>query len=330
MSLSAMKEELHQRLWSAQERWLSLRETGVTKHDIKMAGIRERGDMHHASRRLLFWGATRVDYERVLKGFIDFCHARGRERNADIDKRDMRDYLELLIARGASASYLDKLKSAIVKFGALYGKFESFHAMSRKIAVKIRERVAAGLTAAPAHQRVTAEVAQRTLDRLRKLDERFEVETGLPRGYHLAAELQSRCGLRAEEATERLTLDRLADGSLVVLGKGGRERRPPVPQDLLDRLREFFADTGALRLAPLRPYEAAVRRAVKAVGGRATGTHAFRRLWAEAYRNERYRHHLLQGLPSAEASERALEDTLNGLGHGRDRRELRVAYLRAS
>jgi site-specific recombinase XerC len=330
MSLSVLKNEMHQRLWAAQERWFSLRETGMTKHDIKMAGIRERSNMHYAARRLLFWGATRVDYERVLKSFIDFCHAGGRERNADIDKRDMRDYLDHLVARGASASYLDKVKSAIVKFGGLYGKFESFHAMSRKIAAKLRDRVAAGLTAAPAHQRVTAEVAQRALARLRELDERFEVETGLPRGYHLAAEIQSRCGLRAEEATERLTPDQLADGALVVLGKGGRERRRPVPQDLLHRLRDFFVETGAPRLAPLRAYEAAVRRAVRDVGGRATGTHARRRLWAEAYKNEQYRQYLLQGLQAPAASERALADTLDALGHGRDRRELRVAYLRAS
>ncbi len=328
MSLSAMKEELHQRLWSAQERWFSLRETGMTKHDVKMAGIRERGNLHYAGRRLLFWGATRVDYERGLKRFIDFCHARGRERNADIDKRDMRDYLDHLVARGGSASYLDKVKSAIVKFGGLYGKFESFHAMSRKIAVKIRERIAAGLTAAPAHQRITVEVAHRALDRLRELDEQFEVATGLPRGYHLAAELQSRCGLRAFEAAERMTPGCIEKGGII--GKGGRERAVLIPVDLQHRLRDFFATTGAPHLAPLRAYETAVRRAVIEVGGRGTGTHALRRLWADAYKNERYGHYLGQGLSPSEASEHALADTLEALGHGRNRRELRRAYLNAA
>lgn len=318
-SLAAMKEELHQRLWSAQERWFALRDVGATKHDLKIAG---------ETRCLLFWGKTRVDYEHVLKRFVEFCHERGRERNADIDKRDMRDYLVQMIERGARASYIDKLKSAIVKFGALYHKFESFKATGRKIAALIRERVAAGTTAGPSHQRGTPEVGQRALDWLREMDERCEIATGLPRGYHLAAELQSRCGLRAFEATERMTPKRLVE--VDVIGKGGKERNLPIPQDLLDRLRAFFTTTGASCLAPLRAYESAVRRAVLAVGGRATGTHARRRLWAEAYKNGRYRHHLSQGLPPAVASDLAMADTLEALGHGRDRRELRSAYLRAA
>jgi hypothetical protein len=323
-----MKEEMHQRPWAAQERWLALQATGVGKYDLKKEGLAERGDAYYAARRLLFWGKTRVDYERVLKRFLEFCHERGRERNADIDKRDMRDYLEQLLTRGASASYTDRVRSAIVKFGAVYGKYESFKAAGRKIAAKVRERVAAGTLDGPVHQHVTAEITQKALAHLGDLDERFEVATGLPRGYHLAAELQSRCGLRAFEATERMTPDRLMDGNII--GKGGRERRAPIPADLLDRLREFFAATGASRLAPLRAYESAVRRAVKAVGGRATGTHARRRLWAEAYKNERYREYLRQGLLPAEASERALADTLEALGHGRNRRELRKAYLVAA
>lgn len=330
MSLHRMKEELHQRLWAAQERWFALGETGVTKHDLKREGLRDRGDIYYASRHLLFWGKTRLDYEHVLKRFVDFCHARGRERNADIDKRDMRDYLESLIARGSSASYLEKVKSAIVKFMSLYGKYESAHAMSRRFGAKIRSLVKSGEVAGPQHQRVTPEVAECAMSRLRELDEAFEVATGLPRGYHLAAELQSRCGLRAFEATERLTPESLVKGSVAVQGKGGRERGRPVPQDLFDRLRDFFSATGAAQLAPLRAYEAAVRRAIIAVGGQATGTHARRRLWAEAFRNERYRHYLSAGLEPDAASKRALADTLEALGHGRDRRELRSAYLGAA
>ncbi len=330
MSLHRMKEELHQRLWAAQARWLALDETGVTKHDLKMEGLRSQGDIHFASRQLLFWGKTRLDYEHVLKRFIDFCHARGLERNADIDKGDIRDYLDSLIARGSSASYLEKVKSAIVKFMSLYGKYESAHALSRKFGAKIRALVKAGQIAGPEHQRVTPEVAERALARLRELDEAFEVATGLPRGYHLAAELQSRCGLRAFEATERLTPESLVKGSVAVQGKGGRERGRPVPQDLLDRLRDFFSATGAAQLAPLRAYEAAVRRTIIAVGGQATGTHARRRLWAEAHWNERYGHYLSIGLARDAASKRALDDTLEALGHGRDRRELRHAYLRGA
>jgi len=318
-SLAAMKEELHQRLWSAQEKWFALRETGATKHELKIAG---------ETRDLLFWGKTRLDYEHVLKRFVEFCHERGRERNADIDKRDMRDYLMRMIERGASASYVAKITSAIVKFAAVYHKYESFESTGRKIAWLVRQRVVAGTTAAPEHQRVTPEVAQRAMDRLRELDERFEVKTGLPRGYYLTAELQSRCGLRAFEATERMTPERLS--AVDVVGKGGKERQLEIPQDLLDRLHLFFVTTGAKSLAPLRAYEAAVRRAVKTVGGRATGTHARRRMWAETFKNDGYHHYLSQGLAPAEALRRALADTLEGLGHGRDRRELRHAYLRSA
>jgi hypothetical protein len=175
---------------------------------------------------------------------------------------------------------------------------------------------------------VTSQVAQRALDRLRELDDQFEVATGLPRGYHLAAELQSRCGLRAFEATERMTPDRLMDGNII--GKGGRQRPVLIPADLMDRLRDFFTATGAPRLARLRAYETAVRRAIEAVGGRTTGTHAFRRLWAEAYKNERYWDYLRQGLLPEAASDRALADALEALGHGRNRRELRRAYLNAA
>lgn len=224
-SLAAMKEELHQRLWAAQERWFALQATGATKREMKLESLREHGDAHHDSRNLLFWSKTRLDYEHVLKRFVEFCHERGRERNADIDKRDMRDYLLQLVERGASASYMAKITSAIVKFGAIYHKHESFKSTGRKLAALVRERVATGTTPAPEHQRVTPEVAQRAMERLRELDEQFEVKTGLPRGYHLAAELQSRCGLRAFEATERMTPERLAE--VDVIGKGGKGACPP-------------------------------------------------------------------------------------------------------
>ncbi len=94
--------------------------------------------------------------------------------------------------------------------------------------------------------------------------------------------------------------------------------------------RQGAGDTGAPRPAPFRAYETAVRRAIEAVGGRATVTHAFRHLWAEAYKNEHYRDYLRQGLLPEAASDRALADTLEALGHGRNRRELRAAYLRSA
>jgi len=119
MSLNQQKNELHQRLWAAQERWFALREQGVTKHDLKTAGLRERNDPWWACRGLIFTGNTRLTYERTLKGLLDFVHARGIERNDDITKREMRDYVHHLIDRGASQSMLDKVRSACVKMLAL-------------------------------------------------------------------------------------------------------------------------------------------------------------------------------------------------------------------
>lgn len=330
MSLHRMKEELHQRLWAAQERWFALRQTGVTKHDLKTAGLRERGDMYWATRQLIFTGNTRVTYERVLKRFVAFCHERGIERNADITKREMRAYVDRLIEEGAAESTLDKVRSACVKFGALYGMYESFHAMSEKLGVEIRELVEDGIIRGPERQRITPEVAARAIERVRELDKRFEVETGLPRAYALAAELQRRCGLRAIEATERLTADRLRGELVVVLGKGGRERSLPLPGDLGDRLRAHFGIADASSLAPLRAYETAWHRAVVDVGGRSTGTHALRRLWADNFKNERYYVHIAEGMTTTDAADGATAETLEALGHGRDRLELRASYLRFS
>jgi len=50
MGSSAMKDELHARLGSAQQRWFALKDQGLTKHDLKMRGIREGGDIFYAIR----------------------------------------------------------------------------------------------------------------------------------------------------------------------------------------------------------------------------------------------------------------------------------------
>jgi len=326
MSLNMMKNELHQRLWGALERWFALRDQGVTKRDLKLAGLRERKDPWWACRALIFTGNTRLTYERTLKGFIDFVHARGIERNDAITKHEMRDYVHHLIERGASQSTLDKVRSACVKMLALYGKYESARAASRKLGGEIRELAEAGVIEAPAHQRITAEVAKRAIARLHALDE----DAARPRGYGLAAELQRACGLRAVEATDRLTPCRLADGRVTVDGKGGRIRVLDVRPELFQRLKSFFDRSGASRLAALRGYETAWRRAILAVGGRSTGTHALRRLWAEEHRGARYRIHVAAGIAAQDAARRALADTLEALGHGRERAELRVAYMRAA
>jgi hypothetical protein len=66
------------------------------------------------------------------------------------------------------------------------------------------------------------------------------------------------------------------------------------------------------------------------VGGRTTGTHSLRRLWAEEYRGEKYREHGADGLSPKHASEAAMADTMEALGHGRDRTTLRCSYLRGT
>jgi site-specific recombinase XerD len=326
MNLHHMKAELHQRLWTAQMRWFRLQEAGATKHDLKVQGLREHGDMYHETRRIIFTGNTRVTYERVLKDFVEFCNDRGIERNADISKREMRAYMEQQMDRGLSESYLDKIRSACVKFGALYGKYESFHAMSERMGEKIRDLVEDGVIAGPDHQRITPEVADRAIERLAELDAKAEDY----RAYHLAAELQRECGLRAIEASERLTPDRLVNGYVIALEKGGKELARPVPEDLYRELKDYFAESGAAVLASERSYEAAFCRAVLEMGGRSTGTHSLRRLWADEYRGKQYRQHRAKGLSPELASEAAKADTMEALGHGRDRDELRVAYLRSA
>lgn len=95
MGISRMKDELHARLWGAQQRWFSLKEQGWTKHELKMQGIRERGDMFYATRAILFTGATRLAYEHELKRFLDYAYtAQGKADNAAIDKKDFRAYMD--------------------------------------------------------------------------------------------------------------------------------------------------------------------------------------------------------------------------------------------
>ena len=42
MSLREIKDELHQKLWAAQQKWFALKDQGYTKHDLKMEGARLR------------------------------------------------------------------------------------------------------------------------------------------------------------------------------------------------------------------------------------------------------------------------------------------------
>jgi len=56
--IAAMKKDLHDRLWNAQQRWFSMRSEGCTKFEVKMAGVRQFGDQNYHMRPILFTGRT--------------------------------------------------------------------------------------------------------------------------------------------------------------------------------------------------------------------------------------------------------------------------------
>lgn len=333
MGISRMKDEMHSHLWRAQQRWFDLKAHGATKHALKMEGLRTRGDMFYATRALIFTGTTRVAYERELKRFLDWAyHVRGIRENYDVTKKDFRAYIETLIGRGLAAKELGKVKSALVKFGALYGKYESFHAMSQKMGKKIREFVRTGQLAGPERPHVTPGVRTEAIERLKELDRRAEARSGVPRGYHLACELQKEAGLRAVEATGRLKANSLLAlegerGKLSVIGKGGRVREVEISRDLYQRLAAYFERRPGGSLAPRRAYLAALRRATLASGGRATGSHAHRRTSAVEFKNQQYRKYLTSGFSPEQASLKAIQDAVERLGHSRVRRDVAAAYL---
>jgi hypothetical protein len=333
MGISKMKDELHAKLWQAQQRWFSLKDQGYTKHDLKVQGIRERGDMFYATRGIIFTGATRVAYEQELKRFLDYAYAvRGKSDNSQIDKKDFRAYLEARMAEGGARAEMNKIRAAIVKFGALYGKWESFHALSKKLGEKIRELSRSGQLRGPARPHVSPEVRQAVLDRLKALDLAAEARTGAPRAYALVLELQKEASLRSIEATDRLSRESLMGlgddkGRIAILGKGGRVRTAFVSSQLYHRLEAHFSRSKAPALAPRRAYQVALRRATLAVSGKVTGSHAHRRTSALEEKNARYQDHLKKGKTTKKARRLAVEETVEHLGHSRNRRDLAAAYL---
>lgn len=329
MSISQMKSELHARLWAAQQRWFAQKAQGESKLSLKLQGLGQRGEATFATRLILFTGATRIAYERELKRFLDYAHdVLGRTDNAQIDKRDFRAYLESRIAQGAAATELNKIRAAVVKFGALYGKWESFHAMSRKLGVRIRDLK----LPAPRRPHVSVDIRQAALCRLRELDAQAEARSGRPRGYALALELQKEASLRSIEATDRFKAQSLVSlegdqGRIAILGKGGRPRSALISERLYERLQMHFCKSSEPTLARLRSYQVALRRAILAAGGQATGSHAQRRTSAVELKNLKYREHLAAGMTTGSARKQAVEDTVEHLGHSRTRKDLASAYL---
>lgn len=330
MGLSAMKEELHQRLWAAQERWFRWKAEGRTKHELKLQGLNDHGDMFAYLRNVILTGASRIAYERELKRFLKYAfHARGRTENRQIDRKDFRAYMEFLIEKGSAATVLSKVKSAIVKFGALYGQGESFSALSRKYGKKIRAMKRAGLLRPPERPHVTVDVREAIIGRLADLDR----DCAVPRAYSLVVRLQKEASLRAIEATERFTRQSLlglteGGGTISVLGKGGRVRSAKISRELYTQIEGYFRNSPQESLAPKRAYQQALRRATLEVGGRSTGSHAHRRTSAEEKKNGLFREYVERGLPPHQARERAVADTVEHLGHSRYRRDSARAYLR--
>jgi site-specific recombinase XerC len=320
-----MKQELHQRLWAAQERWMEWKAKGETKRGLKLEGLRDHGDLFARTRYVIFTGSTRATYERELKRFINFVHdIRGKTENRLVDERDFKSFMETLLARGAAAKELNKVKSAIAKFGALYGKAESFASVSRKLGKRIRELIRKGKLAPPARPHITPEVRDEVIIKLEELDRASEQ----PRAYALVARLQKEASLRSIEATERLTRQSLeGNGALSILGKGGRVRKVEISQDLYKKIEEHFKRSLEESLAPRRGYQLALRRATLAVGGRSTGSHSHRRTSATEKKNELYRKYASEGHSPQEARELAVGDTVEHLGHSRFRKDTATAYL---
>jgi hypothetical protein len=50
----SLNQQVHDRLGRAFQRWEDMRQTGVSKHDLKMRGIRESGDPNQRSAHLGF------------------------------------------------------------------------------------------------------------------------------------------------------------------------------------------------------------------------------------------------------------------------------------
>lgn len=321
----SLRGELHDRLWRAYVRWHEMREQGATKHDLKMQGLREYGDVNRYTRNVIFTANTLHTYDRILGRFLESCPQ--AQRLEDTGKREFKAFMDRAITAGLSAKTLKTMSSALAKFGALTGRTKSFAALSEKYGEKIRALVRTGVIAGPSRSTPSVEILQRAIKVLQEWDARHFARTDEPRAYHLAAQLQWETSARGISATERVTDASLLDGNRIELvGKGGRRDIFGISSELHRRLRAWFAHNRG-PLADLRGYQCAYRRAILAVGGRVTGTHGARRAAARAFFGRRYGEGRAAGLDPKTASRRAAGDAIERLGHSRDRRDHRRWYL---
>lgn len=325
-----LKQDVHDRLWRAFQRWEGLRQTGVSKHDLKMQGIREAGDPNRHTRDLLFTGCTLRSYEGVLKDFVEFAQGlHPVARLEDIGKKDFRAYMDRAIQQGLAVKTLNRYRSALAKFGALTGQTRSFAALSEKYGWKIRGLAKAGELPTPTRATPSRDVLDRAIAVLKAWDARHFARTDESRAYHLAARLQLETAARSISATERVTAASLRDANLIELvGKGGKAQTFAISPDLHRTLSLFLAQNPG-PLAPRRAYQSAYARAIKEIGGQVTGTHGVRRRAARDRFSSAYTAAISSGATSAAASQKAAGDAVERLGHSRNRRDHRKWYLGA-
>jgi hypothetical protein len=283
--MMSMKQDLHDRLWQAFQSWLDLRQTGITKRDLKMRGLRECGDPNRYTRNLIFAGNTLRTYERVLRDFVEYARLEcGATRIEDIGKKEFRAYMDRAIAQGLAVKTLNLYRSALAKFGSsVTGQTQSFAALSEKYGWKIRQLAKLGQLATPTRATPGREVLERAIAFSKAWDARHFDRTGEERVYHLAARLQLETAARSVSVTERLTAASLRDGNqLILVAKGGKEETFTISPDLHRTLVLYFAHHAG-PLASQRGYQSAYRRAIEAAGGRVTGTHGARRRSAQDY-----------------------------------------------
>jgi len=120
MGLAELKQAVHDRLWNAQQRWFALRESGATKRELKLLGLREAADANRHIRNLIFTGSTKRAVEETLKSFVEFAHEKfGIVRLEDLGRHEFKAFIEDGIARGLAASTLEARCSHLAKLGAL-------------------------------------------------------------------------------------------------------------------------------------------------------------------------------------------------------------------
>ncbi len=321
----SLKQDLHDRMWRAFERWHEQRAQGETKHGLKMRGIRDHSDPNHYTRNLIFTGNTLRTYESVLKDFVAL--APSAQRLEDLGKHEFRAFMDRGIEKGLAAKTLNKMRSALAKFGALTGQTRSFAALSEKYGQKIRELQKSGQLAGPQRATPSADVVQRAIAKLREWDARHFGRTDQARVYHLAAQLQLETSCRSISATTRVTAASVLDGHrIMIVGKGGKVQIFTISPDLHRRIVLYLSHTRG-HLAAHRGYQSAYARAMRAVGGQVTGTHGMRRHAARNVFTRSYRDAVGSGLSPHDASRRAAGDAIQRLGHSRHRQDHRRAYM---